>query len=94
MSAQRMKIIHAEPRIEFFRSWCKKCGLCAAFCPQEVLAQDHDGSPYVANAEACNACLLCEIRCPDFAIKVTRQANHKALFEDEEDQEMIEKADE
>ena len=80
-----------EPRIEFFRSWCKKCGLCSAFCPQKVLAQDHDGSPYVADAEACNACLLCEIRCPDFAIKVTRQPEQNAPPE-EEDQRVREEA--
>ncbi len=61
------------PQIEFFRSWCKKCGICAAFCPTHVLGQDHDGSPYVADAEKCTGCLLCEMRCPDFAIKVTRK---------------------
>lgn len=84
MSSQRDKRTQSEPRIEFFRSWCKKCGLCAAFCPKGVLAQDHDGSPYVANADACNACLLCEIRCPDFAIKVTRQSEQPVPPKDQE----------
>ena len=88
MSTKRVKRNQSEPRIEFFRSWCKRCGLCAAFCPQEVLAQDHDGSPYVANAEACNACLLCEIRCPDFAIKVTRRTEQSAPPKDKESQGM------
>lgn len=62
----------AQTKIEFFRSWCKKCGICAAFCPKNVIEQDHDGSPYVARPEDCIECLLCETRCPDFAIKVNR----------------------
>lgn len=62
----------AQPQIEFFRSWCKKCGICAAFCPTHVIEQDHDGSPVAVNPQDCIECLMCETRCPDFAIKVKR----------------------
>lgn len=56
--------------IEIYSSWCKRCGICAAFCPAEVLAQDESGAPYVKDADRCTGCQLCEIRCPDFAIQV------------------------
>jgi len=56
--------------IEVYKSWCKRCGICAAFCPQEVLAQDDSGVPYVKDPERCIGCHWCELRCPDFAIHV------------------------
>jgi len=31
--------------IEVYKSWCKKCGICVAFCPAGVLAQDDSGAP-------------------------------------------------
>lgn len=51
-------------------SWCKHCGICIAFCPTRVLEADPRGVPRVVNLEACTVCLLCELRCPDFAIEV------------------------
>jgi len=56
--------------IEVYKSWCKRCGICAAFCPADVLAQDENGLPYVKDVERCTGCQLCELRCPDFAINV------------------------
>jgi 2-oxoglutarate ferredoxin oxidoreductase subunit delta len=56
--------------IEVYKSWCKRCGICVAFCPAEVLAQDESGVPYVKDPEQCTGCQLCELRCPDFAINV------------------------
>jgi 2-oxoglutarate ferredoxin oxidoreductase subunit delta len=50
--------------------WCKKCGICAAFCPKKVFDTGDDGAPCVARPEDCIRCRLCELRCPDFAIKV------------------------
>jgi 2-oxoglutarate ferredoxin oxidoreductase subunit delta len=57
--------------IEVYKSWCKKCGICVAFCPAGVLAQDDSGAPYAKEPEKCTGCQLCALRCPDFAINVT-----------------------
>jgi 2-oxoglutarate ferredoxin oxidoreductase subunit delta len=45
------------------------CNICVAYCPEKVLAM---GFRYVevVDADACTKCMLCEIRCPDFAIFV------------------------
>lgn len=51
-------------------SYCKACGLCYGLCPKQVLAPDHEGKPTVADADSCILCKLCELRCPDFAIRV------------------------
>jgi 2-oxoglutarate ferredoxin oxidoreductase subunit delta len=59
-----------KPSIEIYKSWCKRCGICVAFCPAEVLAQDDSGVVYVKDPERCTGCQLCELRCPDFAIQV------------------------
>ncbi|RLB07088.1 MAG: 4Fe-4S ferredoxin [Deltaproteobacteria bacterium] len=56
--------------MDIFPAWCKRCGICVAFCPEEVLAQDEAGYPYAKNPEACIGCMWCELRCPDFAITV------------------------
>ena len=50
--------------------WCKKCGICAAFCPKRVFDRDEDGKPIAARPEDCIGCWLCEMRCPDFAVNV------------------------
>ncbi len=54
--------------IEIFKSWCKRCGICVAFCPVEVLGLDESGAPFVKSPEKCTGCQMCELRCPDFAI--------------------------
>jgi len=58
-------------KIEVYKSWCKKCGICVAFCPAGVLAQDDSGAPYAKEPDKCTGCQLCALRCPDFAINVT-----------------------
>jgi 2-oxoglutarate ferredoxin oxidoreductase subunit delta len=57
-------------KVEIYRGWCKKCGICIAFCPQQILEADKVSYPIVKNPEKCNGCELCAIRCPDFAIVV------------------------
>ena len=57
-------------RVNIFKSWCKHCGICTAFCPKGALQQDAEGFPYVADPALCIGCRLCELRCPDFAIEV------------------------
>jgi 2-oxoglutarate ferredoxin oxidoreductase subunit delta len=56
--------------VEIYKSWCKRCGICVAFCPGEVMAFDEQGDVVVKNPERCTGCQLCELRCPDFAITV------------------------
>ncbi|MDI6753661.1 MAG: 4Fe-4S binding protein [Thermodesulfobacteriota bacterium] len=56
--------------IAIYQSWCKRCGICAAFCPAQVLAQDEAGNPYLKDPDQCTGCQLCQLRCPDFAINV------------------------
>lgn len=50
-------------------NYCKGCGICAAFCPKEVLAID-GGKAAAIRPENCVGCRSCEYRCPDFAIRV------------------------
>ena len=50
-------------------AWCKGCGICAAFCPREVLAVVH-GKIVAANPDQCIHCGQCELRCPDYAIYI------------------------
>jgi len=66
-------------RIEIFEAWCKRCGICAAFCPENVLEMDAENKPRAARPEDCSGCGLCEIRCPDFAISVQEKEQHRKI---------------
>ena len=48
-------------------NWCKGCGICAAFCPKQVL-EIRKEKVHIKAEEQCIACGLCELRCPDYAI--------------------------
>ena len=56
--------------VTVFGKWRKGCGLCIAFCPQQVFEVDADGRPVVAREEQCTACNWCYYHCPDCAIVV------------------------
>ncbi len=58
------------PEITVFTDWCKQCGICVTFCPQQVLAMDENRRVFAKYPEKCIACHMCELRCPDFAITV------------------------
>ena len=58
--------------IEIVEGWCKGCDVCVAFCPKDVLAMQATKA-VVKNLEACTACNICELLCPDFAIKVVKK---------------------
>jgi 2-oxoglutarate ferredoxin oxidoreductase subunit delta len=70
MTVDRPKQKNKPHRVNIFKSWCKNCGICTAFCPKGALQRDAEGFPYVADPALCIGCRLCELRCPDFAIEV------------------------
>lgn len=62
--------VQSPEKVTFFRSWCKQCGNCVAFCPRQALAQDEWGNPYLKDPDRCTSCGLCNMLCPDFCISV------------------------
>jgi 2-oxoglutarate ferredoxin oxidoreductase subunit delta len=52
--------------------YCKGCNICVAFCPKKVLELDEVGKVYAKEPEKCISCGQCELRCPDYVIKVTK----------------------
>lgn len=52
---------------------CKGCNICVAFCPKKILALDTLGRIHVTDEEQCIKCGQCELRCPDFAIRVNKE---------------------
>jgi 2-oxoglutarate ferredoxin oxidoreductase subunit delta len=59
--------------IDVITNRCKGCNICAAFCPKNVLELDTLGKIRVMNLAACIGCGQCELRCPDYAIYVTKE---------------------
>lgn len=57
------------PEILIDEVLCKGCAICVEFCPKHVFIMQGE-LPVVVDLEACNRCMLCEIRCPDFALTV------------------------
>ena len=64
-------------RVEIYKDWCKKCGICVEFCPFGVLDLDSEGYPFVKAPEKCKGCDWCDIRCPDFAIIVSEDEKNQ-----------------
>lgn len=58
-------------------SWCKGCGICAAFCPKGAL-ELAGGKVRLKQDSGCVLCGMCEMRCPDYAIYL------KEVSEDEQ----------
>ncbi len=56
-----------------YYNWCKKCGICVAFCPTGCLGRKADGSPYVLAPDKCTHCEMCDFLCPDFAISGAKE---------------------
>ena len=54
-------------------AWCKGCAICAVFCPRKALEMQKEKA-VLRDADACVKCVLCELRCPDFAIFVEEVA--------------------
>ncbi|TAL17082.1 4Fe-4S dicluster domain-containing protein [bacterium] len=60
-------------KVLFYRDFCKRCGLCSAFCPQKIILRDVEGYPYAVDFSKCIGCRSCELHCPDFAICVEEE---------------------
>lgn len=58
------------PTIEIIEKYCKGCHICIEYCPTKVLEMKGIVAS-VKNLEACIKCMQCELRCPDFAIRVS-----------------------
>ena len=58
-----------ERKINIIPRFCKGCEICVLLCPTSVLEMK-EFKAHVARIEDCTECMLCEIRCPDFAIEV------------------------
>jgi pyruvate ferredoxin oxidoreductase gamma subunit len=47
---------------------CKRCSLCAVYCPENAIILDQEGFPRI-DYEHCKGCLLCVEQCPVGAMK-------------------------
>ena len=52
------------------REWCKGCGICVHFCPEDVLELDEEEKATPSRPEDCICCRQCEYRCPDLAVEL------------------------
>ncbi len=50
--------------------WCKKCGICTAFCSRGVLVQTPDKKILAEKIENCIGCGICVNLCPDYALSL------------------------
>lgn len=67
-------------RVTFRTERCKGCGLCAEFCPKNLIAIDmtslNRSGVYPATIkgqEACIGCCSCALMCPDNVIEIEKQ---------------------
>ena len=67
-------------RVVIYSAWCKGCGVCAAFCPGQVIEMGPAGQAVIVREEQCMNCGFCEMHCPDFAISVTEKSDTAAAF--------------
>lgn len=59
-------------RLKINTKHCKGCGICTEFCPKKILVIDEMGKVKAINELECITCGQCELRCPDYAISVTK----------------------
>jgi 2-oxoglutarate ferredoxin oxidoreductase subunit delta len=68
---KKRKKPRAPGRRYVYKRWCKACGICIAFCPENVFEIGEDGRAEVVRPENCTNCQICDRLCPDFAITLT-----------------------
>ena len=59
--------------------YCKGCGLCIDFCPQEIMQLNMESitqkgyhPAHCVDQSRCTGCLSCALMCPDVAITIRR----------------------
>lgn len=57
-------------KVKITKDLCKKCNICAEYCPKKVFIIDEDENIIPQYTNKCVGCKLCELRCPDFALTV------------------------
>jgi 2-oxoglutarate ferredoxin oxidoreductase subunit delta len=72
-----------EVKISIIPRFCKGCEICVKLCPTKVLGMEMF-LVKVVDIDKCNACMLCELRCPDFAIFIDKKAVGKKKTEKQE----------
>ncbi|OHC76505.1 MAG: 4Fe-4S ferredoxin [Rhodospirillales bacterium RIFCSPLOWO2_12_FULL_58_28] len=79
------KLKRAKGAVHINKSWCKGCGFCVKYCPENVLEMSAGYNakgyhpPFVKDAAACNNCRFCEVICPEFSIFVTPDDDEEEL---------------
>ncbi len=59
-------------KISIVPRYCKGCDICVKLCPTQTLGMEMF-KVKVVDIDKCNACMACELRCPDFAIFVDKK---------------------
>ncbi len=62
-----------EYKITVNEKWCKNCGICAGFCPKQVLFMNEEDELRIDETKGCIGCRMCEYRCPQMAITVDKE---------------------
>ncbi len=71
-------------KIIILEEWCKGCTICAEVCPKDCIKMESIGTRWqgslakVIDVDACIACMLCELQCPDFAILIEKGDKKKS----------------
>ena len=65
--------------VKINEEFCKNCGLCVVYCPNDVLRIDYGKTnkkgyhpAFAERPSDCNGCAICAMMCPDAAITVYR----------------------
>ena len=63
---------------------CRGCGYCQEFCKRECIVMSQDKFtplgfilPVVSTPDKCNACGICAMMCPHYAIEVYKYIEHE-----------------
>ncbi|HEY0868089.1 MAG TPA: FAD-dependent oxidoreductase [Fimbriimonas sp.] len=64
------------------KTLCKGCLLCVQSCPTEILYLDAKSKIDVTDIDRCVFCGMCEARCPDFAIWISKNDASNVIEEE------------